>query len=145
VAELARRPLDGPGERSALAQVLDPGLWEEAARAVLDARGGVAALDELPVVWRRDLAVPAAFAVFATAGDPALRRRFVEGLEGRRGPRVAEALATLALDEDRGVRVAASAAAFRAFGAAAAFDPDAPESERERAADRLRDLHNRRP
>lgn len=145
VQALALRPLDRPGEAWAFAQVLDPALFEAAAAVTLGARGGLAMLEELSPVWRRDLPVPAAFGVLAEADDAALRRRFVEGIEGRRGPRAASALATLALDQDREVRVAASAAAFRAFGASAAFDPDAPESERERAADRLRSLHNRRP
>ena len=145
VQELARRPLDRPGEAWAFAQVLDPALFEAAAAVTLDARGGLAMLEELSPVWRRDLPLPAAFGVLAAAEDAAIRRRFVEGIEGRRGPRAADALASLALDPDRDVRVAASAAAFRAFGAAAAFDPDAPESERQRAADRLRSLHNRRP
>ncbi len=142
---LVERALDRTGEAWAFSRVLDPGIWEDAARVVQRARGGLAALEELSPIWRRDLPVPAAFTVLAAADDPALRRRFLESLEGRRGPRVADALAILALDADRNVRVAASAAAFRAFGAAAAFDPDASESERQRAADRLRALHNRRP
>lgn len=145
VAELGRRPLDRSGEVRALTQVLDPALWEEATAVVLGARGGVAALEELSPAWRRDLPVPASFALLASADDPALRIRFVEALDGRRGARVAAVLADLALDENRSVRVAASVAAFRAFGASAAFDPDASETERQRAADRLRALHNRRP
>src|SRR5690606_17551856 len=101
-------------------------------------------LDELAPVWRRDLPMPAALASLA-AGPAEVRAALAAALAGRRGADASAALAKLLVDAELSVRRAAAAALFRSFGDAIPYDPLAPESERTRAAARLRALHNRRP
>ena len=141
VARAARQPLEGE-QRESLGEVADPAVLEAYAEAVV-ARGGDL-LAELVGVWRGDLDMPSALREVAR-GEVSVRVRCAESIAGRRGPAVADLLALLLCDDDIAVRRAAAGALVRSFGERVSYDPEAPSADRQRAADELRSLHNRRP
>lgn len=133
VDELRRRPLQA-AERDALRDVLDPRLWEEAARAVEERRGDPAG--ELLDLWRRDLAMPEALARLAS-GDRGEKLALAAALEGHRGRRARACLARLMVDPDPQVRTAAAITVARTFPEVP-YDPDAAPEHLQEAARRVR-------
>lgn len=142
LAAAAERRALTSAERAALHEVADPVLLDRYAAAVA-ARGGDLLAEVVPV-WRRDLPMPRSLRTLLD-GSADRRQGLASALADRRGPEAVGALADLLVDAEREVRVAAAAALFRTVGDQLRYDPDAPESEWRRTAERLRALHNRRP
>jgi hypothetical protein len=139
VGELARAPLPAAGLQ-ALRQLADTFVLREAGQA-LRGRGAVR---ELLSLWRADLPMPAALEELLR-GSPADRAGFAAALGGRLDRRSVAALAGLLAAPEAEVRVAAGEALRASFGELVPYDPDAPPSALNAAADRVRSLHNRTP
>ena len=129
-------------EAGALSEVLDPALLERLAEGVVAREGDL--LAEVLPCWRVDLAMPAAFTRLAES-DTSTRERMAAALAGRRGADAAGLLASFLVDQEPTVRRAAAGALIRSFGERIPYDSEGPPAERERAANALRALHNRRP
>jgi spermidine synthase len=137
----ARRPL-ASAEAEAILPILDPYAFGALASVVAARAGDLA--DEVLPLWRRDLPLPPALAALLVADERA-RAAFADALAGRGGRDERTALASLLLDEARSVRVRAGAALALTAGGRIEYDPDAEETARRTAADRLRSLHNQPP
>ena len=141
LARSEREPLTAAAA-SALTEVLDPATLERLATGVL-ARDGELLAEVLPC-WRIDLAMPASIARLAESDTPT-RERMATALGGRRGGAAVQLLARFLVDVEPAVRRAAAGALIRSFGERIPYDSEGPPAERERAANALRALHNRRP
>ncbi|MBL8736948.1 MAG: hypothetical protein JNL12_11015 [Planctomycetes bacterium] len=139
VEALAKGPLS-PDAASALRELADPFVLAETER-VLQPRGRDL---ELLALWRLDLPMPAALAALPARGL-AERRALAAALRGRRDETSLPVLADLLLAGELEVRRLAGEALQLALGERVPYDPEAPESERRRAAERVRSLHNRAP
>jgi len=136
---LAAGPL-APDASLALRELADPFVLAEAGRVLLPgAREG-----ELLALWRVDLPMPAALSDWSARG-PAARRALAAALRGRRDASCLPVLADLLVADEPEVRRLAGEALQQALGERVPYDAEGPESERRRAAERLRSLHNRAP
>lgn len=139
VEALAAGPLSSDAA-SALRELADPFVLAEAGRVL---RPGGREL-ELLALWRHDLPMPAALAGLPARGS-AERRALAAALRGRREETCLPVLADLLVADELEVRRLAGEALQLALGERVPYDAEGPESERRRAAERLRSLHNRAP
>lgn len=139
VEALATRPLS-PDAALALRELADPFVLAEAGRVLLPAGRDL----ELLALWRLDLPLPAALSGLAARG-PEARRALAAALRGRRDESCLPLLAELLVADELEVRRLSGEALQLVLGERVPYDPEAPESERRRAAERLRSLHNRAP
>lgn len=139
VEALARGPLS-PDAATALRELADPFVLAEAERVL---RPGGREL-ELLALWRLDLPMPAALAGLPARGL-AERKALAAALRGRRDETSLPVLADLLVADELEVRRLAGEALQLALGERVPYDAEASESERRRAAERLRTLHNRAP
>lgn len=139
VEALALGPLS-PDAAFALRELADPFVLAEAGRVL---RPGGREL-ELLALWRHDLPMPAALAELPARGS-AERRALAAALRGRREETCLPVLADLLVADELEVRRLAGEALQLSLGERVPYDAEGPESERRRAAERLRSLHNRAP